>query len=313
LITFLSSPKPFSGISYKNQLNAIQSWLNVHPNAEVILYGDSPGCKEVCAILGIKHVNKIECSPSGVPYFDAIVGHAQKYALYDIQVYLNCDILLTDAIFDAIKMVQFPRFLIVGQRIDLGEKVNVIFRKDDWQLYVETLISNGDAKLHAPSGMDYFIFIRGLWERMKPLVIGRAGYDSALISFCLRHSIPVIDATYMIAALHQHHDYCHVKGKEKEVMSGVDAKNNQKMHEVEHSAPNVIDATWQIYNGQLIRNNSRGDYLRHFESFLRYKKNLIFLSYVIRAIWRVLTGVRVYKPHQIELAEIIEHIFGKNK
>ncbi|HZX48785.1 MAG TPA: hypothetical protein VFF47_06165 [Nitrospirota bacterium] len=311
MITFLSSPKPFSGILYKNQLNAIQSWINVHPNAEVILYGDSPGCKEVCAILGIKHVDKIECSPSGVPYFGAIVDHAQKYALYDIQIYLNCDILLTQAILDAIKMVYFPRFLIVGQRIDLGEEANISFQKDNWHLYMATLIRNGYAKLHAPSGMDYFIFTRGLWDGMKPLVIGRAGYDSALVSFCLKHSIPIIDATYMIPALHQYHDYNHLKNKEKEVMSGVDAMNNQRMHEVVHSAPNIIDATWQIYNGQLIRNISRGDYLRHFESFLRYKKNLIFLSYVIRAIWRVLTGVRVYKPHQIELSEVIEHMVRK--
>jgi hypothetical protein len=158
--------------------------------------------------------------------------------------------------------------------------------------------------------MDYFIFTRGLWEGMKPLVIGRAGYDSALISFCLKRNIPVIDATTMIPAIHQHHDYCHVKGKEKEVMSGVDAKNNQRMHEVRHSAPNVIDATLQIHNGQLIRNNSRGDCLRHFESFLRYEKNLLFPSYVIRAIWRVLTEAGVYKPHQIELSEVIEQIFA---
>jgi hypothetical protein len=310
LITFLSSPKPFSGISYKNQLNAIQSWLNVHPNAEVILYGDSPGCKEVCALLGIKHVDKIECSPSGVPYFGAIVDHAQKNALHDIQVYLNCDILLTHDILDAVKMVDFPRFLIVGQRIDLDDKVSISFQEDNWRLYVETLIGNG-AKLHAPSGMDYFIFTRGLWEGLKPLVIGRAGYDSALISFCLRRRIPIIDATYMILALHQHHDYCHVNGKKQEITTGVDAKNNQRMHEVEHSAPNVIDATWQIHNGQLIRNNSRGDYLRHFESFLRYEKDLLFLSYVIRAIWRVLTGAGVYKLHQIELSEVIEHIFKR--
>lgn len=311
MITFLSSPKSFSGISYKNQINAIQSWLHVDPNVEVILYGDSPGCKDVCERLGIKHIENIECSPSGVPYFNAIVDHAQKHALYDIQVYLNCDILLTQDILDAIKMANFPKFLMLGQRIDLGDKVTISFQKDNWRLYIETLIRNGDAKLHEPTGMDYFIFTRGLWEGIKPLVIGRAGYDSALISFCLRRNIPVIDGTYVILAIHQHHDYCHVTGKEKEVMSGVDAKNNQRMHEVAHSAPNVIDATWQIYNGQLIRNRSRGDYLRHFESFLRYKKNIIFLSYVIRAIWRVLTGVRVYKLNHMELSEVIEHMARK--
>lgn len=311
MITFLSSPKAFSGNLYKNQLNAIQSWINVHPNSEVILYGNSPGCKEVCAMLGITHVDQIECSPSGVPYFDAIVGHAQKYALYDIQVYLNCDILLTEAILDAIRMVHFPRFLMLGQRIDLGVKANITFQKDNWHLYIESLIRNGDAKLHAPSGMDYFIFPRGLWEGIKPLVIGRTGYDSALVAFCLRQSIPVIDATYAIPAVHQHHDYNHLGGRAKEVTLGSDARNNSRFHKVEHSPPSVIDATWQIYNGQLIRNNTRGDYLRHFESFLRYKKNSIYLSYVIRAIWRLLTGLKVNKVNKIELSEVMESWFGK--
>ncbi len=308
MITFLSSPKPFSGILYKNQFNAIESWLNVHPKAEVILYGNSQGCKEVGAKLGIKHVDDVNCSPSGVPYFNAIVDHAQKHARYDIQVYLNCDILLTDAIIDAIKMVHFPKFLIVGQRIDLGEKKCITFLKDNWHLYIGSLIRSGDAKLHAPSGMDYFIFTRGLWAGLKPLVIGRAGYDSALVAFCLRQGIPVIDGSFVIPAIHQHHDYCHVDGKAKEVTSGIDAKNNKRLHNVKHSAPNVADATWMLYHGKILRNNTRGDYLRNFESFLRYKNNMVYLSYLVRAFWKVMTGLRIYKIRKLQLSDIMAHI-----
>lgn len=308
MITFLSSPKAFSGVSFKNQINAIQSWLHIDPSVEVILYGDSPGCKEVSKNLGIKHIANISCSPSGVPYFNAIADHAQKHALYDIQVYLNCDILLTEAILNAISIVSFPKYLLVGQRIDLAETVDVNFRKDGWPIYVESLIRQGDSVLHAPSGIDYFIFTRGLWEGIKPLVIGRAGYDSALVAFCLRQGIPVIDGTYVIPAIHQHHAYNHIDGRLKEVTSGIDAINNKRLHGVEHSAPNIADANWLIYNGKIFHNNTRGDYLRHFESFLRYKKNMIYLSYVVRAIWRLLSGLKIYKPNKIELSEVVEHI-----
>lgn len=308
MITFLSSPKAFSGISYKNQINAIQSWLHIDPSVEVILYGDSPGCNEASKILGIRQIENIACSPSGVPYFNAIVDHAQKHAFYDIQVYLNCDILLTDAILNAIKIVSFPKYLMVGQRIDLAKTMDVTYRKDDWSTYVGSLIKHADSVLHAPSGMDYFIFTRGLWEGIKPLVIGRGGYDSALMAFCLRRNIAIIDATYMILALHQFHDFNHVDGKLKEVTDGIDARNNKIAHHIKHSSPNIVDATWIIIDGKVIKNYTRGDYLRHFESYIRYKMKLTFLSYVVRAVWRLLTGLRLYKSINIDLSKVIAQI-----
>jgi len=308
MITFLSSPKDFQGVSKKNQINAIQSWLCIDPDVEVILYGEASGCKEVCAELGIKHVPDIECSSSGVPYFNAIVTHAKKQALYDIQVYLNCDILLTQSILDAISLVNFPKYLIVGQRIDLGEKTKVTFHKDNWQLFVEKLIRRNGVTLHAPSGMDYFIFTRGLWEGLQPLVIGRGGYDSALVAFCLRMNIPIIDASYVIRAIHQYHDFAHVKGNLQEVTSGLDARNNRRIHNIEHSAPNIIDSTWLIKCGHIIPNKARGDLIRYFESFLRYKKRSLYLSYAVRAIWRLLTSLRIYKAPKVGLSNILQHL-----
>jgi hypothetical protein len=311
LITFLASPKAFSGIAHQNQFNAIQSWRHVHPAAEVILYGNAPGCREVCTTLGIAHVDTIECSPSGVPYFGAIANHARQHARYDIQVYLNCDILLSDRILDAVRAVTFPKFLIVGQRIDLWEAADVCFQSNGWASYLEALNEDSGARLHPPSGVDYFIFSRGLWEGLKPLVIGRAGYDSALLAFCLRRGIPVIDATYVIPALHPYHDYGHVKGKEAEVMAGVDARQNRLLHGVVHSSPNIVDATWRIIGGRLARNRSRGDYLRQVETFLRFRMKLVGPSYGIRALWRVLTGLKIYKPRQVELSDVLKEIYGE--
>lgn len=311
MITFLSSPKAFSGSSDKNQLNAIQSWLDVHPEAEVILYGDSPGCKEVCAGFGLVHVDTIECSPSGVPYFGAIVDHARQHARYDVQVYLNCDILLGEHVLDAVRAVTFPRFLIIGQRIDLWDAADVFFQADCWAGYLEALIKDRRARLHPPLGMDYFVFTRGLWEGMKPLVIGRVGYDSALVAFCLRRGIPVIDATYVIPAVHQYHDYGHLKGKEAEVMAADDVRQNRLLHGVAHSSANIADATWRIIGNGLVRNRSRGDYLRQVESFLRYRMKLVAPSYGIRALWRVLTGLKIYNPRRVELSDVIKQIYGK--
>jgi hypothetical protein len=159
--------------------------------------------------------------------------------------------------------------------------------------------------------MDYFIFPRGLWRGIPSLSIGRAGYDSALLSYCLRRNIPVIDATYVVPALHQYHDYRHVLGAEAEVMSGMDAKNNKRLHGVAHSPPNIADASWRIVHGTLVRNRSRGDWLRYYENFLRYRKGWTVLSYAVRAVWRVATALGLYRPHVLELSDVTDSAFGR--
>lgn len=310
MITFLASPKPFKGAAYNNQINAIRSWLNVHPNVEIILFGNSPGCAEASLSLGVKNVPAIASSPSGVPYFEAIVSYAQKHALYDIQIYLNSDIVVDSHILNALKLVSFSKFLILGQRIDLPDGAVIPPEKDSWDAYLKALVQNG-AILHTPPGMDYFIFPRGLWVGLEPLVIGRAGYDNALVSFCLKKDIPIIDATYAIPALHQYHDYSHVAGKEKEVLNGEDARRNSDIHGVEHSAPNTADATWQIYNNKLIRNNSRGNRFRDLEIYLRYRRKMVFLGYVVRAVWRVLAAVGICRTSEIKLIDVIPQVLSK--
>lgn len=311
MITFLSSPKPFTGVAGTIQLNALQSWLRVHSHAEVILYGDVPGCRDACAALGVEQVTSVACNPSGVPFFGAIVDDARARARHDMQVYLNCDILLTPAIVDAVRAVKLSRFLIIGQRIDLSKGASIVFDDDDWARRVEDLARSEFATLHEPSGIDYFIFPRGLWQGLLPLTIGRAGYDSALLGYCLRRNIPVIDATYAIPALHQYHDYGHVRGAEAEVMSGPDAANNKRLHGVAHSPPNIADATWRLVGGVLVPNNARGDRLRHFENFLRYDRDWILPSYAIRALWRLLTRLGLYRPARIGLSEVRESLFSR--
>jgi hypothetical protein len=96
----------------------------VHSDVEVIIYGDGEGVSEACAEMGVCHVPDTPCSPSGIPYFNGIVGHARIHARHDVQCYLNCDILMMEEVIKAIKPIAFPRYLIIGQRIDLTEGVD---------------------------------------------------------------------------------------------------------------------------------------------------------------------------------------------
>ncbi len=306
MLTFLASPKGFSGIARENQLTAIKSWTRVHPDTEVILYGDAPGTAEASALLGVRHVPSVASSASGIPLFGAIADHAATHARHDVQVYLNCDIILTAHILHAVAAAPVPHFLIIGQRIDLTPAATAVIHADAERAPLEVAAADVGTSLHPPTGIDYFVFTRGLWNGLKAVVIGRAGYDSALLAFCLRNRIPVVDATLMIPALHQFHDYGHVAGAETEVFLGADARDNRQIHDVAHSPPNIVDATLRMVDGRMVSNRSRGDFLRQAESALRYRMNLRFMSYAVRAVWRGLTALGVYHPSQLHLSEVIQ-------
>ncbi len=53
MISFLASPKPFTGIGREHQYRAIRSWLSSGKDVEVILYGDAAGIVEAGIELGV--------------------------------------------------------------------------------------------------------------------------------------------------------------------------------------------------------------------------------------------------------------------
>jgi hypothetical protein len=60
MLTFFTTAKPFRGHSATIQCNALQSWKLLHPDIEVILFGDEEGTAEVCAELGLRHEPHVE-------------------------------------------------------------------------------------------------------------------------------------------------------------------------------------------------------------------------------------------------------------
>lgn len=287
MLTLLSSPKSFTGYTGKIQRNAIRSWLAIHPDVDVIIYGDGEGVAEACHEMGVDHVPDTPCSSSGVPYFNGIVEHAAKYGKYDLQVYLNCDILLS-GILATIELIKFPKFLLIGQRIDLDESVFVDTTSPDFKNKLNKLAKEGRISLHGPTGIDYFAFKRGLWHGLPPVIIGRAGYDNALLAYCMTNRVPIIDGTFGVIALHQFHDYGHVSGGKATVMAGKDALQNYRAAGGRHSALLVSDAAYTLAQDGMHYNPCHGDRLRQFELKCRFVLGYPNLGLVIRLLWRML-------------------------
>jgi hypothetical protein len=306
MISFLSSAKSFNGENRNNQLRAIKSWLSISSDIEVILYGSTDGALEISNTLGIKYIPQIESTPEGVPYFNAITEHAKLYARHDIQIYLNCDILMTESILKAVRAVKFSKYLMIGQRIDLHENAQLITDESNWIHQLVQLQKDKKLSLHPPSGKDYFIFPRGLWDGIPPLIVGRLGYDDGLLTFCFKRNITVIDATYDVVSIHQFHNYNHLPGGLREYESGSDVKFNYHLLKTIHSSPLISDANWTLRSGRLKKSYARGDILRYLELILRYKLKTLYGGFAVRAIWRIFRAMRIHYVRKVEIEEVLK-------
>jgi len=285
---------------------AVRSWLALGAGTEVILYGDSKGTDAACGELGIRHVPGIEATKDGVPCFGAIVKHAAEHAHHEIQIYINCDILLTRHILKAIERIRFPHFLLIGQRIDLSKGVEVDVSDPALVGHLNALAQEGRIALHPPSGSDYFAFRRGMWTGLPRIIVGRGGYDNALIAYCLKRRIPVIDATLAIPALHQSHDYSHAPGDHEEVFDGEDARRNLSFVHYD-AVPILENADFLLTNRGLEPNQCRGDWL--WDSFLRCRyRELPVLPSFLKLLCRVQFKLGLRYKWEPTLTEVLEKI-----
>ena len=214
MLTIFSTPKPFRGHIGLIQRNALESWKKLHPEVEIILFGDEEGSAQACAELGIRHEPHVERNQYGTKYLRSVFGSAQKMARHGLVCYANCDIILMPSFAEALARTAaaFPKFLMSGRRWDTDIKEPLDFSNPAWAQDFERR-ARQQARLQGPQWIDYFAFPRGMYTDIPALVIGRVGWDNWLIWRAKKLRSQVIDATGVITAVHQNHDYgYHPKG-----------------------------------------------------------------------------------------------------
>jgi hypothetical protein len=208
MLTFFTTAKPFEGHSGIIQRNALRSWKLLAPDIEVILFGDEDGAAEVCAEYGLRHELHVERFESKLPYVNGMFARAQQTARHDFLCYSNCDIILTDDFLNAFEKACAWRrhFLMVAQRWDTDVKKPIDFSDPDWasKLRQRTLTAG---KLQIPDFVDFFVFPRGLYDSVPPLIVGYAYWDHWMIWKALSAKCPVLDGSRFIVPVHQSHPY----------------------------------------------------------------------------------------------------------
>jgi len=245
MLTIFSTPKPFKGHIKTIQTNAFQSWVSLRPACEVILFGDEEGSAEVAAELGIRHIPEVGCNEYGTPLISSMFEIAQDVASYQLMCYVNADIILMSDFLLAIRQIQWQSFLLVGQRWDVDIKDLLDFSKLDWQEQLRTRLAK-EGNLHAPSGLDYFVFSHGMYRDIPPFAIGRPGWDNWMVYWARSLKVPVIDATRVITAIHQNHDYSHHPEGKAGVWEGPEAERNRELLGGDYYAFGLLDAPYRL-------------------------------------------------------------------
>jgi hypothetical protein len=230
--TIFAIPKPFVGEARQIQLNAIGSWRQLAPNAEILLLGDEEGIAEVANNWGLKHVGGLRRNAQGTPLLDSAFEIASKAATTPYLMYCNCDVIflkdLPPAI-DWLAQLAPPEFLGFGRRTDLKVERLLNFENPNEVESIRSAISQHGRK-ESIVCKEYFIFRKGTFGRIPAFAVGRGNWDNWMVRSSKDRSIPVIDLSKWVTAVHQSHAYAHVgRSRLNCYVWGVEAKENQRL------------------------------------------------------------------------------------
>jgi hypothetical protein len=208
MLTFFTTAKPFRGHDAVIQRNALKSWKLLHPDVEVILFGDEEGAAEVCTEFGLRHELHVERHNGRTPYANFMFARAQQIARHDYLCYSNCDIILMSDFWKAFEKARSwrQRFLMVSRRWDTDVTAPLDFHREDWERRLRQIaLSHGFHQI--PGFVDFFLFSRGLYEEIPSLVVGYAFWDHWMVQRALSVGAPVVDVSPFVVPVHQNHGY----------------------------------------------------------------------------------------------------------
>lgn len=229
MFTLFAMPKEFKGHNGIIQRNAIRSWKEVVPDAEIILFGEETGIKEIAAELGLRHIPYVERNEHGTPLISYLFHKAQEESTRDWVCYINSDIILTNEFVRTYRKARerFSKCMMVGRRWDMDIKDTMGFA-DGWEKELKVKLKT-EGKLHAYTGIDYFLFYKGLYDNVPPFAIGRTVWDQWLIYYPFSKNVPVVDASEGCIVIHQNHDFSHHPQGYEGLWNGEEAKRNFKL------------------------------------------------------------------------------------
>ncbi|MEN2993527.1 MAG: hypothetical protein ABDH91_08255 [Bacteroidia bacterium] len=186
---------------------ALESWLSLTPRPQIILVTDHPTTENVAKEYGVESTPCLAFSPRGVPLLSSIFEQAYRLAKYDLLVYVNADIIVSNRVHSVVEIVskRWKKYLIVSSPYLIDHK-----RLSPGRDF-EQAIKNAILGRHYHCNIDIFIFQRSLFQRVPPFAVGKHFWDSWLVSYSMLRGIPVIDATDYLPIFHPNEEPYHLR------------------------------------------------------------------------------------------------------
>ena len=296
MLTLFTTPKPFRDHIEVTQRNALRSWKSLFPDIEIIVFGAEEGAAEACAEFGLRHEPHVETNEFGTKRIDWIFQRAQQIARHDFLCYINCDILLLSDFARAFARVRqsHSRFLMVGCRWDTP----IVDYYSDFSSECEARLRDIASKsgVQQPGySVDYFLFTKGLFGKMPPLVIGRIWWDHWLVWNARSMGADVVDVSSQVLAIHQNHDYGYHPHGVTGVWNDEQALENYRNAGGRWHLYTIDDAT-HILDAQGEHSNRR----RYFAPYWR------FLRPAVIPVWHGFLNVTRPIRHRLGLRQLSE-------
>jgi hypothetical protein len=289
MLTFFTTAKPFVGHNNVIQRNALKSWTLVHPDAEVILFGNDEGAAGVAEELEIRHEPHTEKNEAGSNRMDYMFKRAQAIARHDVLCYSNCDIIFMNDFRAALErlLAMHKEFLMVGRRWDAEIAAPCDFGNPDWPVRIGELALQTNQQ-RTPDWIDYFVFSRGLFADLPPLVVGRVFWDNWAVWKALEVKKPVVDVSRVVTAVHQNHDYRHHPQGKAGVWHGEEAGANHRLSGGWKHLRTIADST-EVLRADGLKPNTA----RRWAAVKRYVRQAgrVVLYNIAQPIWFFLLGI----------------------
>ena len=228
-ITIFAIPKAFRGHFGVIQRNAITSWTLIRPKVDIILCGNDPGTAEIAAEFGLRHIADIASMPGGAPMLDDLFAKAEDAVADGLLCYVNADIMLpTDFSQVAQRVADRSPLFMIGRRWDTDITEPWDFAQPDWESRLQALARSTGTRMSGDY-VDYFLFTKGLGRNILPFAIGRLHWDHWLVWHARKSGATVVDASDVVLAVHQNHDYSHHPTGKTGIWEGDEAKRNRAL------------------------------------------------------------------------------------
>ena len=276
MLTIFAIPKAFEGKFKLIQLNALRSWLQLNNKIEIILLGNEKGIDSVVKEYKLGHIPLIKKNNLNTPLLNDCFSKVRKKAHFNLLCYVNADIILLSDFLRTIKKIKLPQFLLTGRRYCIEIAKEISFQKYWEKELKKDLKKRG--YLDKPGALDYFVFTKRVNLDMLPFAVGRTAWDNWIVYKTRLLNIPVIDASKVIWAIHQKHDYSHAGGYDK-IWHGKERDYNWKLVGDRRKFFNIQDANYLVDKKGVVKIPlSRERIIRSIEKFPVLHSRIGFLA-----------------------------------